>query len=118
MSTTMKNAQRLFNIGLLAAGMALPWAVAAQTNHDHTHMGPSQAAVPMTDGEVRKVDQANGKVTLKHGEIKHLDMPGMTMVFTARDKGLLAALKPGDKVSFRVVDEGGKLVLTDIQPKN
>lgn len=114
----MKIALRLFNISLLAAGMALPWTCAAQTNHDHAHMEAPQAAVPMTDGEVRKVDQANGKVTLKHGEIKHLDMPGMTMVFTVRDKGLLAALKPGDKVSFRVVDEGGKLVLTDIQPKN
>ena len=70
----------------------------------------------MTDGEVKKVDPDNGKITLKHGDIKNLDMPGMTMVFTVRDKGQLANLKPGDKVKFMVVQEGGKMIVTDIQP--
>ena len=56
------------------------------------------------------------KLTLKHGDIKHMDMPGMTMVFTARDKRLLVNVKPGDKVKFMVVNEGGKMVVTDIQP--
>ncbi len=69
-----------------------------------------------TDGEVKKLDPDNGKVTLKHGDIKNLDMPGMTMVFTVRDKGQLARLKPGDKVQFVVVREGGKMVVTNIQP--
>lgn len=118
MRNTMPLTQKLFNIGLLAAAMALPWAATAQTAHDHKHMEVSQAAPSMTDGEVRKVDPANGKLTLKHGEIKHLDMPGMTMVFNVADKALLAKLKPGDKVRFMVVDEGGKLVVTDIQPKD
>ena len=40
----------------------------------------------MTEAEVRKVDKAHGKVTLKHGEIKNLDMPPMTMVFTSRTR--------------------------------
>ena len=70
----------------------------------------------MTDGEVKKVDPDNGKITLKHGDIKNLDMPGMTMVFTVRDKGQLTNLKPGDKVQFMVVQEGGKMIITDIQP--
>ena len=70
----------------------------------------------MTDGEVKKVDLDNGKITLKHGDIKNLDMPGMTMVFTVRDKGQLTNLKPGDKVQFMVVQEGGKMFITDIQP--
>ena len=75
------------------------------------------AAMPgMTDGEVRKVDKEAGKITIKHGEIKHMDMPGMTMVFTAKDKSLLSNVKPGDKVKFMVVNEGGKMVVTDIQP--
>jgi Cu/Ag efflux protein CusF len=64
------------------------------------------------------VDLDNGKVTIKHGDIKHLDMPGMTMVFTAKDKGLLSTLQPGDKVKFMVVNEGGKMVVTDIRPAN
>ena len=70
----------------------------------------------MTDGEVKKVDPDNGKITLKHGDIKNLDMPGMTMVFTVRDKGQLTNLKPGDKVKFMVIQEGGKMIITDIQP--
>lgn len=74
-----------------------------------------QAANDLTDGEVRKLDMAAGKVTLKHGEIKNLEMPGMTMVFQAKDKTLLAALKVGDKIKFRAVNEGGKILLTEIQ---
>jgi len=76
----------------------------------------SQTAPSMTEGEVKKVDQEAGKVTIKHGVIKHLDMPGMTMVFTAKDKSLLTGIKSGDKVKFMVINEGGKMVVTDIQP--
>jgi len=43
-------------------------------------------------------------------------MPGMTMVFTAKDKSLLTGIKSGDKVKFMVINEGGKMVVTDIQP--
>ena len=89
----------------------------AQATMDHSKM--DMAKMPsMTDGEVRKVDLANGKVTLKHGEIKHMDMPGMTMVFTAKDKGLLTNVKPGDKVQFMVVNESGKMLLTAINASN
>ena len=73
------------------------------------------AAADMTEAEVRKLDMDTGKVTLKHGEIKSLDMPPMTMVFTAQNKGQLAPLKVGDKVLFTVVHETGKYVVTDIQ---
>lgn len=79
----------------------------------------AQTPAPQTtlaDGEVRKVDLAQAKVTLKHGPIASLDMPGMTMVFTAKDKDMLASVKAGDKVKFMVVNEGGKMIVTDIQP--
>lgn len=81
------------------AGSAMAWA----------------QATDLTDGEVRKLDLDTGKVTLKHGPIKNLDMPPMTMVFTA-DKALLTPLKVGDKVRFKVVHQGGAYVVTDIQP--
>jgi Cu/Ag efflux protein CusF len=71
---------------------------------------------PMTLGVVKKVDAETGKVTIQHGEIQHLDMPGMTMVFTVNNKALLAHLKPGEKVNFSVVSEAGKLLIIDIQP--
>ena len=89
--------------------------VFAQMNMDHGKMGMA-AAPGMTDGEVRKIDKDAGKITIKHGEIKHMEMPGMTMVFTAKDKNLLSNVKPGDKVKFMVVNEGGKMVVTDLQP--
>lgn len=73
------------------------------------------AQVPMTDGEVRKVDKDNQKITLKHGEIKNLDMPGMTMVFGVKDSSLLDKVKVGDKVQFRAENESGKFTVTEIQ---
>jgi Cu(I)/Ag(I) efflux system protein CusF len=69
----------------------------------------------MTEGEVRKVDLAAAKITLKHGEIKSLDMPPMTMVFNVRDKAALETIKPGDKVKFKAVNEAGKYTVTEIQ---
>ena len=83
---------------------------------DHGKSDASQTAPSMSDGEVRRVDMETGKVTIRHGYIKHLDMPSMTMVFTAKEKGLLTNVKPGDKVKFMVVDEAGKMVLTAIEP--
>jgi Cu(I)/Ag(I) efflux system periplasmic protein CusF len=74
------------------------------------------AQAAMTDGEVRKVDKSRGKITLKHGEIKNLDMPPMTMVFGVRDKALLDKVKAGDKVKFSAdKDASGDLIVTAVQ---
>jgi len=70
----------------------------------------------LSEGEIRKVDKEGGKITLAHGEIKSLDMPPMTMVFTVKNPALFGELKKGDKVRFAVVREDGKLVLTEIVP--
>jgi Cu/Ag efflux protein CusF len=88
---------------ILAAGVSAP----AQTD--------SSTAVDMSQGEVRKVDKENKKITLKHAEIKNLEMPGMTMVFQVKDAALLDTVKPGDKVQFKAEKAGGALVITDIQ---
>ena len=69
----------------------------------------------MTDGEIRKVDLENKKITIKHGEIKNLDMPGMTMVFQVKDPAMLDKVKTGDKVRFSAEKAGGAIVVTDIQ---
>ena len=70
----------------------------------------------MADGEIRKVDMDNKKITIKHGEIKNLDMPGMTMVFQVKDPAMLSAVKTGDKVRFKAEKSGGAIVVTEIQP--
>jgi Cu/Ag efflux protein CusF len=73
------------------------------------------AQATMTEGEVRKVDKSRGKITLKHGEIKNLDMPPMTMVFGVRDKALLDKVKAGDKVKFAAdKDAAGDLIVTAV----
>ena len=92
--------------------------VFAQMNMDHSKMGMAgMAGMPsMTDGEVRKIDKDAGKITIKHGEIKHMDMPGMTMVFVAKDKALLDKTSVGAKIQFMVTNENGQMTVTDIQP--
>jgi Cu(I)/Ag(I) efflux system periplasmic protein CusF len=75
---------------------------------------PAQA--DMTDAEVRKVDKEGARLTLRHAEIKSLDMPPMTMVFHVRDKTALDALKPGDRVKFKAVNDNGRYTVTEIQP--
>ena len=72
-------------------------------------------AADMTDGEVRKIDKENKKITLKHGAIKNLDMPGMTMVFQVKDAAMLDTLKAGDKIKFKAEQAGSAIVVTDIQ---
>jgi Cu(I)/Ag(I) efflux system periplasmic protein CusF len=75
---------------------------------------PLAQAADMTDGEVRKIDKDAKKITLKHAEIKSLDMPAMTMVFQVRNPALLDAVKPGDKVKFAVEMVGTTMVITEI----
>ena len=76
----------------------------------------SLAQAALTEGEVRKVDKSNGKITLKHGEIRNLDMPPMTMVFGVKDKALLADVKAGDKVKFTAdKDAEGNYVVTSLE---
>ena len=59
-------------LSLTLAGALLALAVLAQT-------------AELSEGEIRKIDQAAGKITLAHGEIKSIDMPPMTMVFTVKN---------------------------------
>lgn len=69
------------------------------------------------DGEVRKIDEAAGKITLKHGPIKALDMTddSMTMVFRVQDPAMLKQVKVGDKVKFDADRVNGQITVTKIQ---
>ena len=105
---------------LISAAAASPaWAASHQGGHrahgDHGKPIAQAANGEMADGEVRKVDKEGGKLTLKHGDIKSLDMPPMTMVFVVKDKGMLDKLKAGDKIKFNAISDAGKLTVTEIQ---
>lgn len=71
-------------------------------------------AVP-TNGEVTKIDEAAGKITLRHEPIKNLDMDSMTMVFRVGDPGMLKAVAVGDKVVFEADRVNGALTITSIR---
>ncbi len=99
-----------------------PTGAAAQTtmdhsNMDHSKMGATKAgqAKDITDGLVRKVNKETGKVTVQHGEIQHLGMPAMTMVFPVKVPGLLDNVQAGDKIKFKVMKENGRLIITELQ---
>ncbi len=78
---------------------------------------PAAAAVEteLADGEVRKVDTGSKKLTLRHGPLKNLDMPGMTMVFQVKDETLLDKVQPGDKVRFIAEKIDGKFTVTRLE---
>lgn len=100
-------------IAFAASAASLP-ALAANDHGSHAAKAAG-AATEMTDGEIRKVDKENGKLTIKHAEIKSLDMPGMTMVFQVKDKAMLDKVQAGDKVKFKAANESGKFTVTELE---
>ncbi len=72
----------------------------------------ARAQATTTAAEVLKVDKAAGKLTLKHGEIKNLDMPAMTMGFRVRDPKMLDDVAVGDRVRFVAERIDGQYVVT------
>ncbi len=75
------------------------------------------AQVAMANGEVKKIDEAAGKITLKHGPIKNLDMQdeSMTMVFRVQDPAMLKQVKVGDKVQFEAERATAGITITKMQ---
>ena len=91
-------------------------ALAEDAHHKKADAGTTAQAPAMTEGEVRKVDKAAKKVTLKHGPIANLDMPGMTMVFHVADPAMLNRVNPDDKVKFFAEKIGEDITVTKIEP--
>ena len=113
-------------LATLTVGFALIGAASAQTAEPSS--APTETVAPangaqaqpasgaeMTQGEVRKVDKDNKKITIKHGPLKSLDMPGMTMVFGVKDDTVLDKVQPGEKVQFQAEKIDGKFVVTAIE---
>ena len=87
---------------LVLSGAVLPKVTVAQT--------------PTVNGQVTKIDESAGKITLKHGPIKKLDMTeGMTMVFRVQDPAMLKQVKVGEKVRFDADRVNGQITVTKIE---
>ena len=105
----------------LATLFAAAWLAAAAPAIAQQTQAPQASQsneATYTEAEVRKVDKPAGKITLKHGEIKNLDMPPMTMVFVVADASMLDKVKAGDKVRFRASGQDGKFTVTEIVAAN
>ena len=94
---------------LKTALLCLALAAVPALADDRHHAGA------LADGEIRRIDKDAKKITIKHGEIKNLDMPPMTMVFQVKDAALLDKAKAGDKVKFGAEKVGGQYVVTRIE---
>ena len=103
----MRRRRFLGGLGMIAASIAMP-ALAADAS------SPA-GSTPLTEGEVRKVDKEAGRLTLRHGRIENLDMPGMTMVFRVADPKMLDGVKEGDSVRFSAERVNGALTVTAIE---
>jgi Cu(I)/Ag(I) efflux system protein CusF len=113
------------------AGMAgAPLIASASGDHGGSHSDKAKPAATaaagsnadassaaMTEGEIRKVDKEAGKITIRHAELKNLDMPAMTMVFQAKDKAMLDQVKTGDKVNFVADKVDGKFTVVQIESR-
>lgn len=114
---------------LIASLAPLAWG--QHTAHDHgstpaasaaptsgpSALAPAANGLPWVDAEVRRVDVAAGKVSLKHGDIPNLDMPPMTMVFQVRDPAILGGLKTGDPVRFTADKVNGGYTVLSIEKR-
>jgi len=95
----MKNMMRMAGAAVLAAALTLTAAAAEDIN-----------------GEVKKIDEGAGKITLKHGPAKSLGMDEpMTMVYRVKDSALLKQVKVGDKVKFEADVSADGIVVTKLQ---
>lgn len=101
---------------LLGIGITAPvLAQKASTDHSAHQSGVQVPSAALAEGEVRKVDKAARKLTIKHGPIQSLDMPAMTMVYRVKDPAMLDKLKAGDKVKFEAQHLGNTYTVTRIE---
>ena len=75
----------------------------------------TSATEAMSEGEIRKINKETGKVTIKHGPLQNLDMPGMTMLFRLQDPAMLDQIKEGDKIKFVADKIDGTFVVKSLQ---
>ncbi len=100
--------------------LALAPAWSAAQPHDahagHGAAGSAPTEAPQTEGEVRRIDRAQRRITLRHAPMPHLGMGAMTMVFGVADPALLEQAKEGDKVRFQAQRLAGVLTVLSLEP--
>lgn len=108
----------------IAMAAATPFALAQEGAHaghgaHGAHAGhaalEAQIAPALTDGEVKKIDKETGKITLRHGEIRNLNMAAMTMVFRVKDPSMLEQVNVGDRIRFAADRDNGAVAIVQLE---
>ena len=109
--------QRMLIAALLAlAGATAVYATGSADRGAAPDAGREQGRAALAEGEIRRIDREAKKVTIRHGPLRNLDMPAMTMVFKVKDAAILDRLQPGDKVHFEAEKIGAGYVVTRMEP--
>ncbi len=102
--------------------LAIVGAGSITAHHEFGGRLPEQAQAPASSqrtgkgtGLIQQIDREKGTVTIKHGPLRELNMPGMTMSFPVKDKAMLSFLQPLQKVEFELTDDGRNYVITTIK---
>lgn len=103
-----------FYVAITAIALSVSFANAAFAQ---TATSAVVSDASFSHGEVKKVDTEAGKVTIKHGELKNINMGAMTMVFEVADKAVLSQLRAGDAITFTADNTGGQLKAVDVKRK-
>jgi Cu/Ag efflux protein CusF len=105
----------VLGVALVTSGAA--FAAGEMGNMDMSSSAAKSGAsnASMSHGEVKKVDMAAGKITIKHGPLENLQMEGMTMAFKVKDPAMLSQVKVGDKIDFVAEEVNGALTVTQLQ---
>jgi Cu(I)/Ag(I) efflux system protein CusF len=112
----MKTSMKLFALSAAMTALSLisPSLVLAQTVAA-TSAAATPNAMPLSEGEIKKVNMDTAQLTIQHGPLTNLHMPGMTMSFKVKDAAMLQQVKPGDKVHMSIEKVDGALTVTTLQ---
>ncbi|MBC7685763.1 MAG: copper-binding protein [Bdellovibrionales bacterium] len=107
----------VFTAAIFGSTALTPYAIA---HEGHGHEQPATMVAPvvpnqMSSGEIKKIDKSAAKLTVQHGPLQNLNMPGMTMVFKVKDTAMLENVKVGDKINFVAEKINGSLTLTQLE---
>ena len=108
--------RRAIRLVIFVAAAALIQAPAhAHESDAHQTAESGEAKEALAEGQIVKIDEKALRLTLKHGEIKSLDMGPMTMSFRVSEAALLKGLQVGDRIHFRAEKEGDDFVITHLE---
>lgn len=108
-----------FWLSVGAAGWLFPAGIHAAADNAAQPAAVTRSAESgqaMTEGVVKKVDKAAGKVTISHEPIEKLGMPKMTMVYRVKDPAMLERMKQGDKINFVADKVNGAFTVMQFEP--